>query len=234
MVDQQERITELKELTDEQFEDTSFWSQMLDEPDDPSFVERSDRTEGFLDDKELPVHTENTIKQSEENTHEKEEGERIQPRKRYLLIAIILSCLFISTGVVIYVVFFSGPSSAPRKEENPAPAEPTQEGTAVPTKEVEYINIQWEPFWLRLQKDGKEVFLTLSFTTTTSNPKVTQEIAHKEILLRDAIYYYLQNSTVSTNKEMIEKMKRDIIDIINSYITAGTIDSLGIESFFIQ
>ncbi|MDE7469683.1 MAG: flagellar basal body-associated FliL family protein [Desulfovibrionaceae bacterium] len=238
MADKRTDANELKELTDEQFENTDFWSEMLDEPEDPSFVERPDRTEGFLDDTELPVQTEDlTTQQSEQDVVDEETDEEKQKKKRYLLILSLVSLiLLLIGGVLTYKILFNEQEDV--KSEEGTMASPSQgeerEEVKIETKEVEYFSTAWEPFWLRLQRDGKEVFVTLSFTTITTTPSVLQEMQHKEVMLRDAVYYYLQNITLSTNKETIEKIKHDIVDILNTYISSGSIESLGIETFFIQ
>lgn len=237
MADKVDASKELKELTDEEFEDTDFWSKMLDDNEDPSFVERPVRTEGFLDDKEIPIQTEDTTQQSNTPLTEDSSTEK-KSKKRYLFFILPFLLLFLIGGSFsIYHMFFSSDTeSIPKEQEaESAPvATEEQEGTAIETKEVERFSTAWAPFWLRLQRDGKEVFVTLSFTTVTTNPKVIQEIQHKEVILRDAIYYYLQNITLSSNHETIEKIKKDIVEILNSYISSGTVDSLGVETFFIQ
>ena len=237
MTDKYNTSQELKELTDEQFEDTSFWSGMLNEPEDPSFVERPDRTEGFLDDQDLPIQTEDTTQQREQSPSEQTIQEKRYFTKKRIIIGSTLIIVVLILASFMYTLFLNPQNSTVSgKKESISHAQDASEekNVTIETKEVERLNTVWEPFWLRLQKDGKEVFVTLSFTTTTTNPKVIQEIKHKEIFLRDAIYYYLKNIQLSTNKETIEKIKKDVIEILNTHISSGSVESIGMETFFVH
>lgn len=235
MDDNRDKPHNLKELSDDQFEDTSFWSGMLDEPDDPSFVERPTHSDGFLDDEALPIHKENLRKE----TDEPQEAVPSETKKKVIPFALILLIVFvllsITASFTVYYIYVKKPIS----EETIPVEEPTVIQEKAPpittiTKEIEYLTMPWDPFWLQVNQDGKERFLTLSFSILATTPKVLKELQHKEIVVRDAIYYYLQHVNITSNKETIEKIKKDIVEILNLNVSTGTIESIGIETFFIQ
>ena len=96
-----------------------------------------------------------------------------------------------------------------RKKDAPPPAapDPTVQKIVVPqqaapppsepAKPAQTI-LSWEPFWVE-QKDAKGSirFLVVKFSAPTENQKLVFEAQAKKVVIRDAVYYYLKNKSLT-------------------------------------
>lgn len=130
---------------------------------------------------------------------------------------------------------FSSPS-----EETPPPPEPAaqtaEEAPKEPAKPTEYY-IKWEPFWVEFtDAEGNVRFLVCRFTGLTTNQVLKAEAEAKQITLRDTIYYYLthKDKEFLGNTANAETLKRDILAVVNQYLTTGQVDQVLLEDYVIK
>jgi flagellar FliL protein len=88
--------------------------------------------------------------------------------------------------------------------------------------------IAFAPFWLELTSDsprGKDkiFFLVCKFTAITKSEATLQEAQNKNIILRDALYFYLKNKPYDflISADNTPVIKNDLISVINGYLTGN-------------
>lgn len=110
-------------------------------------------------------------------------------------------------------------------EPSPGPAEPPQ------------IILSWEPFWVE-QKDAKGTIrlLVVKFSAPTKNRNLMFEAEAKKIIVRDAVYYYLKNKSLTflTDAANAETLKKDVLAIMNEYHSGGKLEDLLIENYLVK
>lgn len=141
---------------------------------------------------------------------------------------------FILLGVAAFFLF-SSPA-----EETPPPPEPEQQATEEapkePAKPTEYY-IRWEPFWVEFtDSEGNVRFLVCRFAGMTTNETLKMEAEAKQLVLRDTIYYYLthKDKEFLGNTANAEALKRDILAVVNQYLSSGQIDQVLLEDYVIK
>ena len=138
-------------------------------------------------------------------------------------------------AVGAYFLFGSSePDAAPPPEATVAPTE--AEAPKEPAKPAEYY-IRWEPFWVEFNdKDGNTRFLICRFAGVTLNEIVKHEAEAKQTALRDTIYYYLvhKDKTFLGNTANADALKRDVLAVVNQYLSSGQLDQILLEDYVIK
>jgi flagellar FliL protein len=88
----------------------------------------------------------------------------------------------------------------------------------------------------RRGSEGELRFLRASFAIPMENPMLFVELGSKDVAVRDAIYYYLQNKplTFLADKETREMLKTDLLSVINEHISSEKITELFFEEYLIS
>jgi flagellar FliL protein len=156
-------------------------------------------------------------------------------KKKWFLILLIL--IILVAGAIYYFIFrpqvtSSKPKSQPEevKERQISPPEPP------PPPPPEEIIIPFEPFWVELKFKNQTKFLYCKFQFSTTNDKLTWEIKRKQIILRDAIYYYLRNKDFMflNNEKNGKRLKKDILTVVNQYLNNGQLENILIEEYVLK
>lgn len=168
---------------------------------------------------------------------EKTEGK--PGKKKLILIGVAALLLLVGLGVGAKLLFFSGkkaPAEAPKQEQaehKPAPAENATEAKPEPPE----IQVKLDPFWVE-QKDEKEQirFLIVRMNLGTQEQGAVKEVQTKLLPLRNAIFYYLKNKDVQflADERNAEKMKAELLLVINQYIAIGKFDTLMFEEYVVK
>ena len=143
---------------------------------------------------------------------------------------------FILLGVAAFFLFGSSESAAPPPPEPAAEHVPESEEPKEPEKPTEYY-IRWEPFWVEFNdKDGNTRFLICRFAGVTLNEIVKHEAEAKQTALRDTIYYYLvhKDKTFLGNTANADALKRDVLAVVNQYLSSGQLDQILLEDYVIK
>ena len=87
----------------------------------------------------------------------------------------------------------------------------------------------------RRGSEGEIRFLRCRFSIPTENPVLYGELRAKNIAVRDAIYYYLNNKPVVflSDDMHTEVLKNDLISVINEHISSEKIQELYIEEYLV-
>ena len=141
-------------------------------------------------------------------------------------------------GVIIFLLLPESspetPQETPAAEVEPAPEEVPQEAEKA---EPLAHPVSWDPFWVEYEMpDGSLRFLRCKFSAQTDNEKIAWELSRKQTVVRDSIYYYLRNKdlTFLADKSNAEALKRDLLAVINQYLTSGELEVLLIEEYLIK
>lgn len=113
----------------------------------------------------------------------------------------------------------------------PVPS-PSQEVMTLKTDE-HYVELA--PFLVAFDQDKEILFLTLQLSLVTDDPASAFEIDQKTIVLRDAVYYFLNNRPLPTVKrvEAAEMLKEDLLSIFNQHLSRPLKEVL-IEEYLVQ
>lgn len=85
--------------------------------------------------------------------------------------------------------------------------------------------------------EGSQVrFLICRFSVPDANSTLRLELQNKDTAIRDGVYTYLKNAPVSflNNSENHEKLKADIVAIINTFMNNGAVSSVHFEEYVVK
>ncbi|OIQ51738.1 flagellar basal body-associated protein FliL [Pseudodesulfovibrio hydrargyri] len=138
--------------------------------------------------------------------------------------------------VVIIILLLREP------EAPPPPPPPPVEQPAIPepppeVPETPQIIIKLDPFLIE-QTDaaGKIRFLEVSILLSTEDDGLARQFKQETFAVRNALYYYLKNKDLQflSDKENSEKLKRELLVIINQYMGFGQFDTLMFEQYLVR
>ncbi|MFP4084362.1 MAG: flagellar basal body-associated protein FliL [Desulfonatronovibrio sp.] len=141
----------------------------------------------------------------------------------FLILALLLS---------IFLFFLR---DKPHVPETPEKAEVSQEVKDEPEPDYEEV-IDLKPFMVELRDGEKIQFLYSKFSLPAQSEELAREISDKSIILRDSIYYYLrsQEAIFLRDKDNSDKIKNDILSVVNQYLSTGHIEDLLIEEYLVK
>ena len=120
-------------------------------------------------------------------------------------------------------------------ESAPAPDESSAEKAAA--QQAEQIDVySLEQFQIEFNLDGKVRFLTCRFSIPGTTSVMRAELQAKTVFVRDAVYRYLKNSPLSflTTPEESEKLKADIVAVVNQVIKSGHVSEILLEEYVVK
>ena len=139
--------------------------------------------------------------------------------------------------VVIVILLLREPEAPP-----PPPPPPVEETIPEPPPEPEVpetpqIIIKLDPFLIE-QKDesGAIRFLEVSILLSTEDEGLARQFKQETFAVRNALYYYLKNKDLQflSDKENSEKLKKELLVIINQYMGFGQFDTLMFEQYLVR
>jgi flagellar FliL protein len=142
--------------------------------------------------------------------------------------------LLLLAPIAISLFLGKKPAPPPPQEEvrKIIPDEPARDNAPAGPKFL----FKGEPFLIeRRGNEGEIRFLRCRFAVPTDNPMLYAELQAKNISLRDAIYYYLNNKPITflIDNTQTEVMKKDLISVINEQVTAEKIQEVYIEEYLV-
>jgi flagellar FliL protein len=204
--------------------------------DDAPFLDEEDEDDLFQD-----IESEELVAQpdSEDKPEKKKKKERRRFPKRVLVILAALLLFILGGGSVYFLIDFIEPKEKTEileptagEEELLPEAEPEEK-----TLMDQEVLIELEPFWVEKMDDGGDIrFVQARFSMSAKNPVMAREINQKQIILRDAIYYYLRNKPLAflSNKENADTLKKDVLTVVNQYLGTEQVDDLWIEEYVVK
>ncbi len=160
-----------------------------------------------------------------------------QPSPLWKRKSFILGGLAVLTGILVIAWMLLKPAPVPpppQEEEHTAPPleGPPQE---TPPELAEY-SVSFEPFWVAVVANGTCRFLTCRFSFPVKGDLLKFEVDQKRIFIRDAVYYYFKNKDLLFlgNADNADKLKNDLLDIINQYLGNGQLDEILIQEYKVE
>jgi len=173
-----------------------------------------------------------------ESVSEEEEDETPTPWwKKKQIVFPGAGALLLLLGAAVYFLFFSAePPPPPPPPQEIVEEQPVEEAPPPPPV-LETITITLDPFLVEeTDAKGQTRFLSVKFSTTTTNPDTEKEIKANIVVLRDAIYYYLKNKSLTflSDKKNGDALKQDILSVVNQFLSSEPLDNLLIEDYLVK
>lgn len=172
-----------------------------------------------------------------EQTEEKKPS-FLADRKKLIIIGAAALLVLVAAALAVKFLFFKGKSSPPPdKTEHSAPKEPAKDNASeAAAPELPEFQVHMEPFWVE-QKSGDDIrFLIVRMQLGTHDKGVPQDFEGKLLPARNAIFYYLKNKDVQflTDENNAEKLKNELLLVINQYVADGKFDTLLFEEYVVK
>ncbi len=196
--------------------------------DDAPFLEELEEEKEEKGPPEAKEKSETQPKEIEEKKEQKEEESK-KKKKLIIIIASGLSLLLIAGALYFFLT--------PKKEEKPPPPPKevkVQEKPPPPKPEI--IQYSFRPFWVDYDLKNEHKYLHLTLTIEYTEKRINWELLQKNIVIRDAIYYYLKNKDINffLDKKNIPTLKQDLMSIINQYLGYGKVNAIYLKDFLIE
>jgi flagellar FliL protein len=192
--------------------------------DDAVFLEDDDEEE------DLPPAQTSVVQ--EEGAKPLQPPAHIRNYKKLLVIA-GLAIIGMAIAFSVWMVVRPGDKTPP-----PGPS-PDKEITLPAPKEAPELTehvMSFDPFWVEFNVNGTYRFLTCRFSFPVKGDLLQHEVNRKRIIIRDAVYYYLRNKDLVflANKDNGDKLKSDLLEIINQYLGNGQLEEILIQEYRVQ
>jgi len=219
--------------------------------------ESSDQIKAQLDDSEVSKATQKVDldlddapfledEEEEEIAFEEEETPLLQKpeeESRFDFSTLLKNKLFlISLGVIALLIVIITILLI-REPEAPPPPPPIVEETQPEGKtpeaveEIPEILIRLDPFLIEQKdKDGHIRFLEVRVVVSTTEDGLARQFKQEAYTVRNALYYYLKNKDLHflSDKENSDKLKSELLAIINQYMGFGQFDTLLFEQYLVR
>lgn len=115
-------------------------------------------------------------------------------------------------------------------EQNATPGTPA---TAMPEKIYTY---SLEQFQVEYVQNDQIRFLTCRFSIPGASEIMRLELQTKSLVIRDAVYRYLKNSSLSflDNPQNSEKLKSDLATVVNQHLQSGKVSEILLETYVVK
>lgn len=161
----------------------------------------------------------------------------LSKKKKLIILAAAALVLLIAAGITVKVLFFKGKPAPAQQAEHAVPAAPEPDNATAAEPVKPDIHVRLEPFWVEQKATQDEVrFLIVRLQLGTKDPAVAKELEMKLMPARNAIFYYLKNKDVHflTDEENTEKLRNELLLVINQYVTDGKFDTLMFEEYVVK
>jgi len=223
-----EEVTEVSGQPKAQLDDSeaSKATQKVDlDLDDAPFLEDEEEEEEIIpdDEEETPL-----LEESKESSGF--DFKALLKNKLFLIsLGVILLLL-----VVIIILLLREPEAPP-----PPPPPPVEETAQKEDEVVEHpeIIIRLDPFLIEQRdKDNKIRFLEVRVAVSTTEDGLARQFKQETYTVRNALYYYLKNKDLQflSDKENSDKLKEEMLAIINQYMGFGQFDTLLFERYLVR
>jgi len=188
----------------------------------------------FLEDEE---EEEIELEEPEEQDFEEEKSEKkkgLPPifRNKLFYMGLIIALLLIVIGFLL----FNRPTAPPPPPPEPQKNEPEPVVEPAPVKPNEIL-LRLDPFLIE-QKDSEGTirFLEIRIVLNTTSQELTQQFKQETFTVRNAVYYYLKNKDLEflSDKTNVEKLKKELLAVINQYMAYGRFESLLFEQYLVR
>lgn len=166
--------------------------------------------------------------------------EQSAPEKKIDFSALFKNRLFlIALGVILLLVVVIILLLGREPEAPPLPPPPPKAAPSAPQEAAETpdILIRLDPFLIE-QRDADNVirFLEVRVLVSTQDEGLAKQFKQDTYTVRNAIFYYLKNKDLQflSNKENSDKLKQELLAIINQYMGFGQFDTILFEQYLVR
>jgi Flagellar basal body-associated protein len=156
-------------------------------------------------------------------------------KKKLIIIGVAALLLLIVVAVAIKFFLFSA-KTKPAADPTEQAGQQTNASEEAPPEAPE-LQYRMEPFMVE-QKFGDDQirFLNLRLLLGTKDPSVISDFESKTLPARNAIFYYLKNKDVQflSDENNVEKMRSELLLVVNQYVSDGKFDTLLFEEYVVK
>ncbi|MDC0335448.1 flagellar basal body-associated FliL family protein [Pseudodesulfovibrio sp.] len=232
-----------EDVTDDVAEDVEESGQPKAQLDDSEASKATQKVDLDLDDApflEDEDEEEDDFEEDEEETPLLEEDD--EDEGGFDLSALLKNKLFlIFTGVILVLIaviiflLLREPDAPPPPP--PAPVEETATEETPVVEETPEILIRLDPFLIEQRdKDNKIRFLDVRILVSTSDDGLARQFKQETYTVRNALYYYMKNKDLQflSDKNNSDKLKKELLAIINQYMGFGQFETLLFEQYLVR
>lgn len=135
-------------------------------------------------------------------------------------------------GAVFFLLSPEDPVAPVTKVEEP----PVQEKNATQPPAPPVPMFAFSAFQVEYIQGERVRLLTCRFGVPDANQTLATEMRFKDVILRDGVYRYLKNAPLSflDDPENSEKLKADIVTVLNQNLQSGQVSSILLEEYVVQ
>lgn len=197
--------------------------------DDAPFLEDEEEEEEIIDEEEETPLFEEPEKESSFDF-------KALLKNKFFLMGVGVILVLI---VIIIYLLLRDPELPP-----PPPPQETQQEEIVEEKapdevaeEKPGILIRLDPFLIE-QRDKENIirFLEIRVVISTDDEGLARQFQQETFAVRNALYYYLKNKNLEflSDKDNSDKLKRELLAIINQYMGFGQFETLLFEQYLVR
>lgn len=138
--------------------------------------------------------------------------------------------------VIIAILLLREPETPPPPP--PAPAEEAvAPGPEPAVPETPQVLIKLDPFLIEQRDEsGKIRFLEITLLLSTEDEGLARQFKQETFAVRNALYYYLKNKDLQflSDEKNSEKLKNELLVIVNQYMGFGQFDTLMFEQYLVR
>lgn len=196
--------------------------------DDAPFLEDEDDEEEIAD-----VADETPMRDDEDEEGPESPGLAALLKNKFVLIGAGIILLLL---VAIVILLLREPE-APPPPPPPPPAEEQQPEAAPAVEEAPEILIRLDPFLIeQTDEDGKVRFLEVRILLSTDEEGLAKQFKQETYTVRNALFYYLKNKDLQflSDKENSDKLKKELLAIVNQYMGFGQFKTLMFDRYLVR
>ncbi len=106
-----------------------------------------------------------------------------------------------------------------------------------PAPEQDEAMLRLDPFWIEQEDAQGDIrFLVARLALSTTDEQLSKNLTQETLKVRNAIYYFLKNKDLQylSDEKNSEKLKEELLAVINQYMGAGQFDSLMFEQYLVK
>jgi flagellar FliL protein len=195
----------------------------LDLDDAPFLEDEEEEEEAVFAQEETPLF--------EQSAPEKKFDFSVLFKNRLFLIALGVILLLVVVIILLLGREPEVPSLPPPPPPKAAPRTPQE------AEETPDILIRLDPFLIEQRdKDNVIRFLEVRVLVSTQDEGLAKQFKQDTYTVRNAIFYYLKNKDLQflSNKENSDKLKQELLAIINQYMGFGQFDTILFEQYLVR
>ncbi len=193
--------------------------------DDAPFLEEEEEEEELVFEEEVTPLLDEADKKTESGL------KALLKNKIFLLFSGIVLLLI----AIIIFLLLREPETPPPPP--PAPVEPKQTEETEEAPKAPEILIRLDPFLIEQRdKDNKIRFLDIRIVVITTNDSLARLFKQETYTIRNALYYYMKNKDLHflSDKNNSDRLKKELLAIINQYMGYGQFDTLLFEQYLVR